>query len=241
MPNLFKRQYIGHASHDGPYPENSLALYQYLVEELHYEIVEADVVFTVDGVPVLNHGIMLNVGEHGVDISKTKYADLKTYRIPNSRGEGAYKITSAEDFISFGRSENVIIMLDLTFQHYSYKNLLCLYNLVYKYEMRAQTIWGDADIAKLARIDRQLIVQSSGSWGRKLLLKSLFKSFFCDTLIMSFSYYGGEIEQFAKIVRWGHRLGFIMKVATINDKTAADRFWRIGTDLINTDTLLNPK
>lgn len=241
MPDIFKRQYIGHARHDGPYLENTLALYQYLVGVLHYEIVEADVVFTADGVPVLNHGILLTVGGQEIDISKTKYADIKTYKIPNLRGEGLYKITSAEDFISFGHSENVIIMLDLTFQHYSYKNLLCLYNLVCKYEMKERTIWGDSDMTKLARIDRQLIVQSSGSWGRKLLLKSFFKSFFCDTLIMSFSYYGGEIEQFAKIVRWGHRLGFIMKVATINDKTTADRFWRIGTDLINTDTLLNPK
>ena len=56
---------------------------------------------------------------------------------------------------------------------------------------------------------------------------------------MSFSYYGGDIEQFEKIVRYGHRLGFVMKVATVNDAETANRFWKIGTDLINTDALLN--
>lgn len=56
---------------------------------------------------------------------------------------------------------------------------------------------------------------------------------------MSFSYYGGNIESFQNIVRWGHRLGFIMKVATINDLDTANRFWKIGADLINTDKLIN--
>lgn len=240
MSDLFKRQYIGHARHDGPYPENSLALYHYLTG-LHYEIVEADVVFTEDGIPVLNHGTKLNIGEIEIDISKVKYADLSYYKIPNPKGEGMFKITSAEEFISFGHAKNITIMLDLTFQHYTYKNLCRLYGLVCKYDMKMQTIWGDADISKLARIDRQLIVQSSGSWGRRLLLKSLAKSFFCKTMIMSFSYYGGDVEQFANIVNWGHRLGFLMKVATVNDEVTADKFWKIGTDLINTDTLLNSK
>lgn len=30
-----------------------------------------------------------------------------------------------------------------------------------------------------------------------------------------------------------------MKVATINEERLANCFWNIGTDLINTDTLLN--
>lgn len=57
ISSLQKKQYIGHARHDGPYMENSLALYHYLVEELKYDIIEADIVFTLDGVPVLNHGV----------------------------------------------------------------------------------------------------------------------------------------------------------------------------------------
>ena len=56
---------------------------------------------------------------------------------------------------------------------------------------------------------------------------------------MSFSYYGGKVESFLHIVKWGHRLGFVMKVATVNDLDLANRFWKIGTDLINTDKLLN--
>lgn len=242
-PNLFKKQYIGHARHEGPYAENSLSLYQYLVDTLHYDIIEADIVFTKDGVPVLNHGrktnFNTNTQEIVVDIPEITFSNLKELCQINNNQEDNTSITTAEEYIKFGKEKNVIIMLDLTFQHYTFKNYKQLYDIVSKHKMLNRTIWGDADIIKIACLNRHLIVQSGGSWGRRLLLKTLLKSFFCKTIIMSFSYYGGNIEDFANIVKWGHRLGFLMKVATVNDRQTADRFWKIGTDLINTDTLLN--
>lgn len=45
MEILNQKQYIGHARHEGPFQENSLELYHYLVEQLSYKIIEADVVF----------------------------------------------------------------------------------------------------------------------------------------------------------------------------------------------------
>lgn len=235
-----KKQYIAHALHKGPAPNNSIRLYDYLVNVLDYKIIEGDVVFTSDGIPVLNHGFSLEAYKSNkkkiVDISRITYNELSTYSLlPND----FLPISTVEDYVKFGRKNSVTIMLDLTFQNYTKSNYHSLYDIVKNYGMLDYTIWGDPDFIKLARIDRKLICQVGGSWGRKLLLEALIKSFFCKKMIMSYSYYGGNIEQNARIVQYGHRLGFIMKVATINEQTTADRFWNIGTDLINTDILIN--
>ena len=37
MEILNQKQYIGHARHEGPFQENSLELYHYLVEQLSYK------------------------------------------------------------------------------------------------------------------------------------------------------------------------------------------------------------
>lgn len=236
----FYKQYIAHARHKGPAPENTIALYNYLTKELDYKIIEGDVVFTADGVPVLNHGIIIDAFINGrkktIDINSIPYDELRSYSlIPNS----VCPITSVEEFVGYASKEKICIMLDLTFQKYTKENYKVLYDIVKEYNMKDYTIWGDPNFWKLSRIDRNLICQTSGSWGKKLLVEAFIKSFFCKKMIMSYSYYGGNIEQFKKIIQYGHKLGFIMKVATINDKHIADRFWNIGTDLINTDTLTN--
>lgn len=239
-PVFYKKQYIGHAQHEGPYLSNSYLLYEYMIKELHYMIVEADVVFTSDGIPVLHHGVELEVYQgcekYSVNILNTSYSQLTSFSLS---ADNMVQITTVEDVLKLCQKYDVCVMLDLTFQHYTIAHLQTLYKIVCKYKMKSKTIWGDANIFKLSFIDRHLICQVGGSWGRKLLIKSFIKSFFCQQIIMSFSYYGGNIESFRKIVDKGHRLGFIMKVATVNDLDIANKFWEIGTDLINTDTLRN--
>jgi len=237
---FLKRQYIAHARHKGPAPENSIKLYDFLVNELRYRIIEGDVVFTSDGVPVLNHGVTLNAYKKGeleiVDISKITYNVLTVYSLlPNI----FFPISTVEDYVKFGHQNNITIMFDLTFQNYTKSNYKTLYDIVKSNNMLDHTIWGDPDFTKLARIDRNLICQVGGSWGRKLLIEAFMKSLFCKKMIMSYSYYGGNVEENERIVKYGHKLGFVMKVATINDQNVANRFWRIGTDLINTDVLIN--
>ncbi len=241
MASLFEKQYIGHARHEGPFPENSLELYRYLVEVLGYRIIEADIVFTEDNVPILNHGTVKEFYVNGQtqlhSVSQSTYQEL----LECSKQATQSFLTTVEEYVRYGKEQKVIIMFDLTFQKYTFSQYKTLYAIVAKYGMQKQVIWGDADVLKLYCLDRHAIVQVGGSWGRKLLLKSFFTFFFCKTTIMSFSYYGGNVESFLNIVKWGHRLGFLMKVATINDIELANRFWKIGTDLINTDTLLNKK
>jgi len=60
MTPFLKKQYIAHARHKGNAPENSILLYEYVVESLGYGIIEGDVVFTKDGIGILNHSIFLD-------------------------------------------------------------------------------------------------------------------------------------------------------------------------------------
>lgn len=239
-PIFFTKQYIGHARHEGPYMENSIPLFEYLIDELKYDIVEADIVFTKDNVPVLNHSTSAKLYKEGVqydvDISAVTLVELLDFSVVS---DSQQKIATAEEFIKLGRRKNKCIMLDMTFQRYTFLQYKKMYRLVKLYNMQERVIWGDPNIFKLAIINKSLICQFSGSWGRKLLIFTFLKSYFCSTTIMSFSYYGGEVENFKNIVKWGHKLGFIMKVATINDESTAEKFWKIGTDLINTDILIN--
>lgn len=241
-PILFKKQYIGHARHEGPFRENTIPLYEYLIDELKYDIVEADIVFTKDNIPVLNHSIhallYIDGVKYDVDITTITHNELLRYSILQEKYQS---INTAEEFIKLGSLKKKCIMLDMTFQHYTFRQHKILYKIVKKYGMLENTIWGDPSILKLSLLNRKLICQFSGSWGRKLLLTTYLKSFLCGTTIMSFSYYGGNITSFSSIPKHGHRLGFLMKVATVNEQSQADEFWNIGTDLINTDTLLNVK
>ncbi len=237
---LFKKQYIAHARYRCQYPDNSLLLYQYVLDNYDYKIIETDVVFTFDGIPVLNHSTEVLLYKNGVketiDISKTTYDELKVFSLSDTSFIG---ITALEELLLFVKDRGLYVMLDLTFQDYKLSHYKTLYNLVSGFGLKDNVIWGDPNILKLALFDTTLTCQFGGSWGRKLLLSTFFKSFFCGNTIMSFSYYGGRVEDFSNIVKWGHYLGFIMKVATINDEDIASRFWALGTDLINTDVLKN--
>ena len=237
---IYQKQYIGHARHEGPYRENSLPLFKYLITNLQYKIIEADVVFTSDRIPVLNHGVEGVVFYNGerqiININDTTYAELKLYSFSQ---DDYVPITILDDILKLCYQHDVCILLDLTFQKYTFTHLKTINHLLYVNNMKSNTIWGDVNVFKLALIDHNAICQVGGSWGRKMLIESFFKSFFCRQLIMSFYYYGGEIESFKQIVNYGHKLGFIMKVATINEIDIAKKFWQIDVDLINTDTLLN--
>lgn len=211
-----------------------------MINDLGYKIVEADVVFTTDFFPVLHHGTSANVYRDGkidtININQTTYQELKSY---SQSPDVDYPFTTVDSLFQLASKKDICVLLDLTFQKYSMSCLRILYGIVCKYNMQDKTIWGDVNVYKMAIINRHLTCQVGGSWGRKLIAKSIWKSMFCRQLIMSFSYYGGRIEPFGHIVRIGHRLGFLMKVATVNDIEKANRFWKIGTDLINTDVLLN--
>lgn len=237
---IFQKQYIGHARHEGPFLENSYLLYKYLITVLDYKIVEADIVFTSDSIPVLHHGVestfFKNREAHKLNINKLTYKELRNLSLSK---EKFIPITKLENLLELCHQYNTCILLDLTFQTYTFSHLRKLHDLICTHNIKSNTIWGDVNIFKLSLIDRSTICQVGGSWGRKMLIETLFKSFFCKQIIMSFSYYGGDIMSFRQIVRYGHRLGFIMKAATINDEETANKFWQIGVDLINTDSLLN--
>lgn len=58
---LFDVQYVAHARYfNDSLKENSMPLFRFLVEDMKYRIVECDIVFTKDDVPVLMHSTKVN-------------------------------------------------------------------------------------------------------------------------------------------------------------------------------------
>lgn len=238
--SFFKRQYMAHASYGCKYPANSMPLYEYIADSLDYDILECDIVFTKDNVPVLNHGseavLYSDSTQFAIDISEKKVHELYKYSLSR---DSIILLSTAEELIRLCKYKNKCIMFDMSFQDYTIDQYGILYDLVSQWGMTRNILWADANVYKLFLFDRNLICQFGSSWDIPHLLYAKFKSFFCGKVILSDSYIGKDAEKYRNFVNYGHRMGFIMKISTINNPDIADSFWNIGTDIIITDNLRN--
>lgn len=234
-----KNQYIAHARYHADYCQNTIELYDYLIDSLHYEIIECDIAISSDGIPIMHHGdhAVLFDGDQEMRISLRELDYGKISKL-SVRRDSFVTIQRLEPLVYTCKRKNVCLMLDHTvdFSIVEYKKL---YDLICQYGMKRNTLWSDANAYKLALFDRNLIYQFGSSWSYPKLLYAKMKSLFCGFVIISTGYEGEDIESYKDLIRFGHKMGFVMKVSTINDQEVAERFWNIGTDLIITDELLN--
>lgn len=240
-PIFYNRQYLAHARYHADYCQNTIELYDFLIDSLHYEIVECDIAISADGVPILHHGDSAVLYDGNREL-KVALSDLNYDKISqlSTRIDTMVEIQRLEPLVLLCKQKNVCLMLDHTMD-FSISEYGIFYNLICQYGMKRNTLWSDANAYKLAVYDRNLIYQFGSSWNYPKLIYAKLKSILCGTIIISTGYETGDIESYKDIVRFGHEMGFIMKVSTINDRDVADRFWKIGTDLIITDELLNDR
>lgn len=96
---LQKKQFVAHARYfSAEHPNNSLSLYKKLVEDDLYQIIETDVLFTKDNIPVLSHETNIRdiaVDENGlpanIEIKNISYAELRKFNFETKSLQGGGK------------------------------------------------------------------------------------------------------------------------------------------------------
>ena len=240
-----KKQYVAHGRFEScEYPNNSLSLYDYLINE-GFKIVECDVMFTKDNVPVLCHddnllnfakddfGNSVNIKIDSIDFSEIiKY----NFSITDKR---TIKVTTLEELLSLCKENSICIELDLEKKFLGRRKYKILYELVKRYQMLNMVIWevSPSDFYSISSIDNSLIYQIDHTWSFAKL-DELKKKKKVASLIISSEWFPGFVDKdYKAIIEYGKSLGFIMKCATINEKSEADKMFCQGVDLITTDKL----
>lgn len=244
---LYQNHFVAHGrTNSEPFPDNSLILFETLISK-GYEAVECDVFFTKDTVPVLCHESNIGIAskEHfDIEISEINYNELLQYSF-STQDSGYVPITTLEQLIKLAADNHILVQMDLaklSFEQNQYKQI---YGILVKYNMTKSCIWEikEKDFFKIADLDNTLIFQIDETWDRTNLTKLLMKKRFCSLIICSswfeplHHFADEDFINYERIVSFGKRLGFQMKVATINDKEIAKRFLSIGVNLITTDCL----
>jgi len=207
---VIKQRFIGHARYHCQYAENSMQLYDYLVNELHYEMVECDIQFDNNDNPFLAY---------------------RECEINN-------KSVKLGEMLDFAKKKGVVVMLDFLHTKLSVKRCYLIYRLLCKKHMESQVILADGKIPYFAMFYPFFTYQKELPWSIAAV-KYAERQKMYGNIILSLPYKNENIDQYKDIVDMAHRLGVFMKVSIINDNDIAKRFIQIGTDLIITDEIVN--
>lgn len=160
-------QFVGHARYySDSLPNNSLVLYNYLIDE-GYRVIECDVLFTKDNVPVLCHEMNLKEiakDEHGnaveIEIPELTFNELELYDFSISGG-GKISITTFKQIVMLAKRRNVCIEVDIEKYNFSFEQCKILYSIVENAGMLDKVMW---EVSKnnfwmFVRLDKKLIYQ----------------------------------------------------------------------------------
>ena len=245
---IYNNQFVGHARYfSNEHPENSIAIYKTLVD-LDYKIIECDVLFTQDSIPVLSHDENLYNLAHdstGTRVNKKiqdiTFAELQKYDFSISKSE-PIRITTFEQVIRFAKTRNICVQVDLQKHIFGAPQCRILYDIVSKANMLDKVIWevSDDDFFEFISLDNRLIYQLDETWSCEKI-KELTKYKKNASLIILSKWFPNydNIGEYKHIVDWGHQNGFLMKCAVINDSIIAKELWEMGVDLMTTDCLKN--
>ena len=245
-PYIFSKQFVAHGRYNSINPNNSLILFRELLEK-GFRIIECDVMFTKDNVPVLCHDE--NIKEFAKDksgnsvsklISKLTYDELRKYNFsldPNTFLE----VTRFEEVVSLAKKYNACIEIDLAKLYLGRRRYRILYDIVNRYDMLSNVIWEVLQdfFYSILYLDSNVIIQLDHTWSEKAINK--YKKYHSNTIqiILSEWFPGHVNKNYKDIIKLGHQSGFLMKCATLNSIEEAQKMFSINVDLITTDTLSN--
>ena len=243
---FYKKQFVAHGRYHLPYPNNSLVLYQKLIEK-GFGIVECDVMFTKDSIPILSHDqSLINVARDSQgyfvdrEISKLGYSKILQYNF-SIEGDSYLPVSTLKDMLSLAKRHNVCIELDLNKKYLGRKKCKILYNMVKNAGMLQNVIWEvfPGDFYSLTILDQNLIYQFDNTWDKKKIDRIIEIKKYASLIILSQWFPDSVSGPYIEIIEYGHLNGFLMKCATLNNCSDVDYMFSNGVDLITTDTLTN--
>ena len=229
-------------------PQWTLIAYQEAVRR-GYKMVDADILFTKDEIPVIAHDLQLDKFSNGKGrlIDKTlKELEKLDFGIKYNKKYVGQKILKFEDLLKFCKENNLILDLDLNHLDYQefltqrYHYLKKLLNYVEKYDMTNSIIFNDKrqEILDLMKSIRKDISFSINGMNEKDNIKKI-KDKYQDSKILIYNMgllqAGKTINEDA--VKYGKSLGKKVKAAKIDDINFANKVISWGVNFICTNKL----
>ena len=240
--------FISHAGLMGQRPESSLSAYKEAIRR-GFHIVDADLQFTEDKVPVILHSLSLEKvsdGEGKVSEKTLKELEKLDFGSKFSKKYAGEKILTFEKLLELCKENNVIIDLDLS--HLNYKKyfeetkeyIKIIINTIEKYDMFDSIIFNDGPnpntILKIKEIKNEISVSISNINKKENFEKIKEKYAGSKRIIFNFSGLsrGGEIDE--KRVRLAASFGKV-KAAVVDDLDFANDLLSWGVNFITTNKL----
>lgn len=108
----------GHRGYPAKFPENSMAGFQYVLDQ-HIDGIEFDVHLTKDNIPVIIHDESINRTTDGKgDVKKYTLAELRQFKLAN--GE---PIPTLDEFLSLVENKDVFLNLELKTDKFVYPHI----------------------------------------------------------------------------------------------------------------------
>ena len=215
--------------------------------KLGFHILDADILFTKDKIPVICHETNLEGISDGKGSLNSKtlieLQKLKFYGHKNKQE----KILTFEEFLKFSKENNIIIDLDLChldFVEYFNKTddyVKIILKEVEKHNMLNSVIFNSGDninkLLKLKQYKNDIAISISQMNDKKNIEN--IKDKYNDSKILIYNMgnllYGGTINYEA--VKYGLSLGKKIKAAKVNDRKFADKLFSWGVNYITTQYL----
>jgi len=241
--------YISHAGLYGQRPQSTLAAFKEAIRR-GYHMVDGDIQFTKDKIPVINHENKIDEISDGFGkIDSLTLEELKRYDFgfkfdKKYKGE---KILTLESLLDLCKKNNVIIDLDLG--HLDYKKyfeetdeyIRIIINLIEKYNMTDSIIFNDGHnpetVLKMKKIrnDTSVSVSNMNTKENMEMVKNRYDG--SKRVIFNFGGLtsGKTIDE--ATVKYGISLGKRIKAAVIDDLEFANKVQNWGVNYITTNKL----
>ena len=245
--NIDLNNFISHCGLWGYRPQNTLVAFKEAIRR-GYKIVDGDLVFTKDKIPVMCHGVQLNLVSNGHgDLNEKTYDELKKLDFgsifdPKYKGE---KILKFEDLLKLCKEEEIILDLDLGHIKDKYfentdEYVKIIINLIEKYEMFNSIFINDGReqvIEKFKSLRNDIVFSVYGISSKENMEK--MNKHFNNSEINIYNFggltTGGKISE--ETVKYGISLGKKIKASKIDDINFANQVVSWGVNYVCTNKL----